>query len=138
VSAFSAVLAFIALRPGQFQPVHKSVMLVGAVLLAYSVVVQAVNVTRLVVAGGTLRVTHGPLPWRGGTRVELAAVRALACDRHSRRLVLRTALGEELVLAEDLPAADLAAVDAEIRARVLPAKGSTPDDATSAARVGAG
>jgi hypothetical protein len=133
---FSATLIAIAVRPGQFQAVHKAAMLTGAFLLAYSVAVQALNATRMQVRGGRLLVAHGPLPWRGRLDVALAEVRALACDRHSRRLVLRTALGEELVIAEDLPAGELATIDAQIRERLLPVPRATGSEGEARAEAG--
>lgn len=118
VSGFIGVLLWVVVGRGQFQPVHKATMASAAMLLGYSLLVQVVNATRLAVAKGTLVVQHGPLPWRGPMRVRLEQVRTLRCDPSSRRLVLSTALGEEHVLADDLPAAALAGIDRQIRERL--------------------
>ncbi len=118
VAGFVAVLVSVVIGNGQFQAVHKAAMAAAALVLSYSLAAQALNATRLAVEGGTLTVVHGPLPWRGPMKVKVAEVRALRCDASSRRLVLRTALGEEHVLAEGLPEAGLAAIDRQIRERL--------------------
>lgn len=115
VLGFVGVLVSIASRKGQFQPIHRLTMGAVALLLVYSLVVQFLNATKLVLEAGFLRVTHGPLPWRGALRMAREDVRALRCDRNSRRLVLKTAVGEEFVLAENLPESRLGAVDEELR-----------------------
>ncbi|MBM4373567.1 MAG: hypothetical protein FJ095_00670 [Deltaproteobacteria bacterium] len=118
IMVFVAVLLTIASREGQFQPVHRATMLGGALLFAYSLVAQIVNVTRLSVEDGVLRVAHGPLPWRGTTALPLDEVRMLRCEPHSRRLVLKTRIGEEFVLGENLPEAQLEAIDRDVRERL--------------------
>jgi len=118
IAVFVVVLLIIASREGQFQPVHRATMLAGALLFAYSLLAQVVNVTRLSVADGALCVAHGPLPWRGTTALPLDEVRSLRCEPHSRRLVLKTRLGEELVLGENLPEAQLEAIDRDVRDRL--------------------
>lgn len=115
---FVAVLLSIASRDGQFQPVHRATMAAGACLFAYSLAAQLVNSTRLSIEQGTLRVEHGPLPWRGATVVPVSEIRSLRCEPHSRRLVLHTAVGEEFVLGENLPADALGAIDGAIRDRL--------------------
>lgn len=116
---FVTVLATIASRSGQFQPVHRATMGAAAVLLFYSLLVQVVNATRMTILGSSLRLAHGPLPWRGSAEVPLEAIRTLRCDPHSRRLILRTKLGEELVLAENLPASELVTIDGWIRTSLV-------------------
>lgn len=111
VATFVAVLLTIAFRKGQFQPVHRGTMFAAGLGLAYSLLVQLVNATRLVREGAVLRVTHGPLPWRGATRVPVDQIRTLRCDPSSRRLLLRTTLGEELVLGENLAPDTLGPLD---------------------------
>ncbi len=118
VIGFIVVLTLIGLKKGQFQPVHRATMLLAALGLAYGLLVQLVNQTRVVLFEQGLRIAHGPLPWRGGVAVPLDQIRSLGCDRHSRRLILRTVLGEDIVLAENLPAAGLLAIDARIRERL--------------------
>ncbi|MBM4356511.1 MAG: hypothetical protein FJ096_00215 [Deltaproteobacteria bacterium] len=118
VLGFVAVLGAIATREGQFQSVHRATMALASVGLVYSLVAQIFNATTLAIEEGALRILHGPLPWRAGMQVPLAQIRQLCCDPHSRRLVLRTALGEELVLGENLPRARLGAIDAELRDRL--------------------
>jgi hypothetical protein len=118
IVGFVAVLMTIASREGQFQPVHRAAMFSAALLFAYSLVVQIVNVTRVSVEEGVLRVVHGPLPWRGTTALPVEEVRSLRCEPHSRRLVLKTRIGEELVLGENLPEAQLADIDRDLRERL--------------------
>jgi hypothetical protein len=118
VLGFVGVLGAIATREGLFQPIHRVVMGGTSVMLVYSLLAQLVNATRLTIEGGTLRITHGPLPWRGGMSVDVKQVRQLRCDPHSRRLVLKTSLGEELLLGENLPGARLGVIDAELRERL--------------------
>ena len=115
VLGFVVVLSLIASREGQFQPVHRATMVLAVLGLVYGFVVQVVNRTRIQLLAETLRIAHGPLPWRGSVEVPVDQVRSLRCDPHSRRLILRTALGEDIVLAENLPAATLGAIDARIR-----------------------
>jgi hypothetical protein len=114
--AFAAVLGYLAFRTGQFQTIHRTVMAGAAALLGYSVLVQLVNHTVMHVDGVTLLIEHGPLPWRGRLRIGVSEVRALRCDPHSRRLLLRTALGEEHIILADLRADDLSRIDEQIRA----------------------
>lgn len=118
VVTFLGVLLAIVFGRGQFQPIHKAAMLLAVAGLSYSLVVQFVNETRLSLVDGEVRVAHGPLPIRRGVVVPVNQIRTLRCDPNSRRLILRTVLGEELVLAENLVAADLTSIDGELRDKI--------------------
>lgn len=101
-SAFMALLVYLAFRRGEFQAVHRFLMAVFAVAIGYFVVVKLVNVTRVSVRDGRLRVEHGPLPWRGAVELPVEEVRRLSLDRLTARLELRTASGQEITLLDDL------------------------------------
>jgi hypothetical protein len=104
--AFMAVLLYLALGEGQFQGQHRAIMGAAAMLLGYFVLVHAVNGTRVAVRGGSLWVEHGPLPWRGRVWMPLSEVERLTVERTTARIRLRTRVGEDVVLLDDLaPAA---------------------------------
>jgi hypothetical protein len=100
--AFALCFSVLALRTGQFQPIHRALMGTVAFIAAYFAVVRVVNETRLTVNDGVLIVRHGPLPWHGGLKVALTEIDTLAVDVPSSRLQLRTARGEEIALVDDM------------------------------------
>lgn len=58
----------------------------GALLLSlvvYWIVVRMVNHSTLRVSGGRLRARSGPLPWRGGLDLPLAAIVGFECEGHA-------------------------------------------------------
>lgn len=90
---------------------------VGAGLyLAYLTLAQWVNSTTVSVEGRMLRITHGPLPWRGGGEWNWSAFEQLHCRsrrvrvRHGEaehfELLVRRKDGGELVLLKDLDSAE--------------------------------
>ena len=123
ILTFVGVLVAIVCGKGQFQAIHKAAMVLTAIGLIYTVVVQFVNSTRLSREEGVVRVVHGPLPLRRGIVVPVEQIRSLRCDPNSRRLILRTVLGEEFVLAENLVAGELSSIDGELRERLGLASG---------------
>lgn len=119
---FAFGLLYLALRTGQFQPIHRVLMGSFAAALAYFAVVRIVNVTKLRVVDERLVVSHGPLPWRSGMSVSLKLVDDVAIDRASWRLQLTTARGEEVALVDDVRRDAAARLDGELTA--LLARGS--------------
>ncbi len=118
VALFSVALLWIGFGSGKFEGVHRVLMCATAVGLGYSLVLIAINTTTLKVDGGTLLVEHGPLPWRAPLTVAVGEVAALRCEPASGRLVLRTRVGEEHLVAEDLRAHQCTRTDALIRERL--------------------
>jgi hypothetical protein len=53
--------------------------------VGYSTLAMFVNRTRIVVAGGSLTVRHGPLPWFGSRDIPTGALEQLYCDEHVNR-----------------------------------------------------
>ncbi len=111
---FAAGLLVLALRTGQFQPIHRVLMGLFALSFVYFAVVRIVNTTHVRVVGKRLVVSHGPLPWYGKLSVALSQVEDLAIDPASLRLRLRTAQGEEVALVDDVQRASCARIDAQL------------------------
>ncbi|MSP24228.1 MAG: hypothetical protein EXR75_03490 [Myxococcales bacterium] len=118
VGVFIAALLWIGLGTGKFEGVHRAIMCIAAAVFAYSLMLVAFNTTRLEVEGGMLLITHGPLPWRGPLVVPVAEIARLRCEPHSGRLILRTRIGEEHVIADDLRQEQCARADELIRERL--------------------
>jgi hypothetical protein len=103
---FSLVLIYIAISNGQFRGIFRVVMAAGAGLFLYSAATVALNKSRLELDDSDLRVTHGPLPWRSGQQIRRSQIARIRANPQSRRLELRTKIGEELILLTALsPAA---------------------------------
>jgi len=99
---FSGVLLYLAARRGQFQDVHRMLMVIAACAMGYFILAHLLNATRLAVREGVLLVTHGPVPWFGRVSLPLRDVRRLRFDAKTARLRLHTELGEELTLLDGL------------------------------------
>jgi hypothetical protein len=99
---FTGVLLTLAARRGQFQDVHRMLMVMAACGLGYFILAHLLNATRLAVREGMLLVTHGPVPWFGRVSLPLRDVRRLRFDEKTARLRLHTQLGEELTLLDGL------------------------------------
>jgi len=112
---FALLLVYLAVTSSFFQPIHRSLMGGFAVIIAYFVVTQLINATRITVSDGNLRVEHGPLPWRSPVELPVDQIRTLGVDRPSKRLLLRTSQGEELFLIESVPSGLADKLDAAIK-----------------------
>ena len=51
--------------------------------LTYSTVAGFVNTTTIEVGRGTLRVTHGPIPWKGNRELDASEIRQLYCEEQT-------------------------------------------------------
>ncbi len=115
---FAVMLLVLAVREGAFQAIHRMLMVVVAAGMLYFVVARRLNATQLSVRGGTLRVSHGPLPLRSPLSAPLEMIAEVRCDKHGRRLVLRTKQGEDVILLEDMPPKLLDEVRSALRDRL--------------------
>lgn len=113
---FSLVLAAVAATSGQFWGVYRVVIAGSALVLAYACATFVINRTRLALDGEALSLSHGPLPWRRPSHFSRAVIARLHINPYSRRLELRTKLGEEHVLLEALPTPVVVRIDAAFAA----------------------
>jgi hypothetical protein len=99
---FMGVLLYVAMGEGQFESVHRMLMVIGAVVIGYFVLAHLLNATCLAVSDSVLSVTHGPMPGFGRITLPVKDVSRLSFDEKTARLQLHTKLGEELTVLDGL------------------------------------
>lgn len=85
------------------------------VFITYSTICGFVNKTFITLAGGTLTVRHGPLPWWGNTQMAASDIEQIFCRQHignkgarTYRVIALEKGGAERFLLKDLPDAEQA------------------------------